>query len=53
MDEFEQLVEAQKLRFKDLLKYQCESASSFQCTETKPDDWIDTPEISAKLIIEL
>ena len=31
----------------------CDSAATFRCTQTSADDWLDTPELQAKMIIEL
>ena len=30
-----------------------DSALEYKCSESTPDDWLDTPEMTAKLIIEL
>ena len=50
---YEQMIEEQKEKFSNHLRFSVDSALSYQCTESTADDWIDTHETTAKLIIEL
>mmetsp|Transcript_10799 Transcript_10799/g.14535 ORF Transcript_10799/g.14535 Transcript_10799/m.14535 type:complete len:82 (+) Transcript_10799:31-276(+) len=36
-----------------MLRKSVDNASAFTCTETTAEDWLDTPELPAKMIIEL
>ena len=53
LDEYEQILSEQRTKFEEHLRFQCESALEYKCTETTADQWIETPELTAKLIIEL
>ena len=53
IEEYDELLEAQKTRFEEFLRFSVDSALEYTCTESQADDWLDTPELTAKLIIEL
>ena len=53
VDEYDDIILAQRDRFDEILRKSCDSAAKFRCTETTADDWLDTPEIQARMIIEL
>jgi len=53
VDEFEQMILDQKTRFEEHMRFSVDSALTYKCTESAVDDWLETPEIMAKLVIEL
>lgn len=53
MDEFEKILAAQKSMFEEHLRFSVDSALEYKCSETTAEEWLETPELTAKLIIEL
>ena len=53
VEEYDKALEEQKAKFEEFLRFTVTSATSYQCTEPVIDDWMETPEQTAKLIIEL
>lgn len=51
--DYDRMIEEQKARFDEMLRFSMDSALSYRCTDTSAEDWQDTPEMMAKLIIEL
>ena len=47
------MLEEQKTRFEEFLRFSVDNALEYKCTESSAEDWLETPEITAKLIIEL
>ena len=52
-DEYENMLNEQKERFEKHLRFSVNSALTYTGTESQPEDWIDTHERTAQLIIEL
>ena len=50
---YEQMLSEQRQRFENHLRFSVDSALTYKCSESQAEDWLDTPEITAKLIIEL
>ena len=53
LNEYELMINEQKERFENHLRFSCDSALTYTGTESQPEDWIDTHERTAQLIIEL
>ena len=53
IEEYDRLLEEQKTKFEEFLRFSVDSALEYKCTESSAEDWLETPEITAKLIIEL
>ena len=47
LDEFELLIVEQKQRFENHLRFSHDSALTYNCTESEPEDWVDTHEKTA------
>ena len=47
------MIRQQKERFEEHLRFSVDSALEYKCSESTADDWMDTPELTAKMIIEL
>ena len=52
-DEYDRMIAEQIEKFSNHLRFSVDSALDYQCTESTADDWIDSHETTAKLIIEL
>ena len=52
-DEFDVLIEEQKERLNNHLRFSVDSALTYTCTESQAEDWIDFPEKPVQLIVEL
>lgn len=53
LDEYQKLIDDQKARFAEFMQFQVDSGTIYKCSETSADEWLETPERTAKLIIEL
>ena len=50
---FDDLIQQQKERFEKLYEFDINSAFEYKCSETTADDWTETHETTAQLIIQL
>ena len=52
-DWFEEQVRQQRSRFEEHFRFSVKNALEYNCSESTVEDWLETPEVIAKLIIEL
>ena len=46
-------IDEQRKTVEDFLRFSVDSAMEYKCSESTVDDWLDMPQITPKLIIEL
>ena len=50
---YEGLIDEQRKTVEDIFRFSVDTATEYKCSESTVDDWLDMPEITPKLIIEL